>query len=329
MLIPHRFSRRELIALVSLPIAGLLGLSVRHFVGSGTEDSDLESAVPLSDAENVEGLRKLAAFLKPLFSPLADPAPDEWLAKHVELGQTFIQFVRSNPTQLRSRFQKICIVPLGDLADYQRRLFADTQDYLKCFFGIPIDRLDAVGLDELPAEAQRIRESGIRQIETSHLLRNVLHPLCDDETAAVFGLTASDVWDGDFNYLFGQGAMDSRTCVGSVARFGDVESGEVDYATCLRRTIGLATHEIGHVCRIPHCTAYSCRMNGSNNLAEADRRPLEFCPECLPKIWWTWGVDPAERFDKLLEFAVKHELTTDAELWRSARKQMASRERSG
>lgn len=148
------------------------------------------------------------------------------------------------------------------------------------------------------------------------------------DTAAVIGLTNCDLWDGDFSFLFGQGSHTQRVCVCSVARFGDVDSGTVDYATCLRRTVGLAVHETGHVFGLPHCIAYSCRMNGSNNLTESDRRPLEYCPECLPKIWWTCGVDPAIRFSRLSEFAREHRLSADAKLWRDAGTRLAAAEKT-
>ena len=57
-------------------------------------------------------------------------------------------------------------------------------------------------------------------------------------------------------------------------------------------------------------------MNGSNNLAEKDRRPLEFCPECQQKIFWFCGVDPAPRAAALAEFADSHRLEAEARLWR-------------
>jgi archaemetzincin len=60
-------------------------------------------------------------------------------------------------------------------------------------------------------------------------------------------------------------------------------------------------------------------MNGSNNLAEKDRRPIEFCPECQQKIWWASGVDPATRDRKLAEFAESHGLDAEAAHWRQAR----------
>ena len=318
-----RLSRREVLALGGIPVAGLIGWGLRRVAGSSTEDSlnDFLFDAPdvaLPDRPDLIGLQKLANGLTPLFSRLPAPQADEWLAKHVEFGQTFAQFVTRLPDKLIDSYRRVCIAPLGDLTEMQRRLLADTAEFLERFFGFPVEILAHVSLAEVPEQAQRLRESGDRQVLTGHLLNKVLLPLRENDMAAVVGLTNCDLWDGDFSFLFGQGSHPQRVCICSVARFGDVESGEVYYAACLRRTVGLAVHEIGHVFGLPHCIAYSCRMNGSNNLAESDRRPLEYCPECLPKIWWTCGVDPATRFSRLLEFAGEHRLNAETNLWRSA-----------
>jgi archaemetzincin len=242
----------------------------------------------------------------------------------VEFGQSFAQFVTRLPDKLIDSYRRVCLVPLGDLTEMQRSLLADTADFLERFYGLPVEILAPVSLAEVPEQAQRVREAFGRQLQSSHLLNDVLLPLREDDMAAVVGLTNSDIWGGDFSFLFGQGSHPQRVCICSVARFGNVDSGQVDYATCLRRTVGLAVHETGHVFGMPHCIAYSCRMNGSNNLTESDRRPLEYCPECLPKIWWTCGVDPATRFSRLLEFTDEHRLDADSALWRSAAKSLAA-----
>ncbi|MBV9959832.1 MAG: hypothetical protein JO360_15510, partial [Acidobacteria bacterium] len=71
---------------------------------------------------------------------------------------------------------------------------------------------------------------------------------------------------------------------------------------CLLRTMKLATHETGHMFSIEHCIKYECDMNGTNSLSETDRHPLDVCPECMAKICWATGTDPALRYERLAEF---------------------------
>src|SRR5579863_2179295 len=329
-----KFSRREVLALCSLPVAGVFGWGMQRFAESWTDDSADDwfsdpSRIRLPDKPEFHRFQRLAQALAPLFSRLAAPQPDEWLAKHAEEGQSFARFVFELPERLNDRFRRIGLVPLGDLTETQHRLLADTADFLERFYDFKVEPLAPVALADLPEHAQRARESGERQLRTSHFLNEVLPPLCPDDMAAIVALTNFDVWDGGYNWLFGQGSRPQRACVCSVARFGDVDVGEVDYATCLRRTLGLAVHETGHVFGKPHCIAWSCRMNGSNSLAESDRRPLEYCPECLPKIWWTCDTDPAQRCSRLLEFAREHRLEAEAKLWHAAGSLLTSAERAG
>jgi hypothetical protein len=50
-------------------------------------------------------------------------------------------------------------------------------------------------------------------------------------------------------------------------------------------------------------------MNGSNHSDERDRQPLEFCPECQAKLWWTCRLDPLARSRALEAVARKHGFT--------------------
>jgi archaemetzincin len=64
---------------------------------------------------------------------------------------------------------------------------------------------------------------------------------------------------------------------------------------------------------IRHCIAYQCGMNGSNHADERDSQPLEFCPECQPKLWWTLGLDPLARSRALEAASRRHGLDRVAE----------------
>lgn len=46
----------------------------------------------------------------------------------------------------------------------------------------------------------------------------------------------------------------------------------------------VSAHELIHTFGVHHCIYYECLMNGSNNLDEADHRPMELCPVDLRKL---------------------------------------------
>jgi archaemetzincin len=64
-----------------------------------------------------------------------------------------------------------------------------------------------------------------------------------------------------------------------------------------------------------HCILYECNMNGSNHRAEADAQPLALCPECVPKLWWGLGLDPAARYRTLEALCRRHGLLAEADVY--------------
>jgi archaemetzincin len=101
--------------------------------------------------------------------------------------------------------------------------------------------------------------------------------------------------------------------VWSLRRLGDPE---LEPKTFLRRMLKIAMHETGHMFGIRHCTRFDCGMNGANHQDEADGQPMWFCPEEEMKIWWGFGVEPAERYRRLAEFSATKGLEHEADFWR-------------
>jgi archaemetzincin len=274
----------------------------------------------------VDRLRTLSQRLAPLHQKLRKPGPDDWLAKHTELGQTFHQYLVDHREPLRDRYETMYVQPLGEFTPTQRRLLDLTADFLGRFYACPVTVLDPVPLDNVPASARRFLESrGSEQFLTSYLLNDVLKPRRPDNAVAVLGLTATDLWPAPgWNYVFGQASLSERVGVWSINRYGDPDESAAAFTLCLRRTLATAAHETGHMLGIPHCIAFECCMNGSNHLAESDSRPLEFCPECQPKIWWTCRADPETRCERLIEFGETHRLDVETQHWRTALKTLTS-----
>lgn len=278
---------------------------------------------------HVDELKKLARMIRPLHEKLRKPGPDDWLTKHgtEETGQTFDQYLIDHREPLREKYATMYVQPLGEFTPTQSRLLKQTADFLERFYTFPVRVLEDVPLDDVPASARRFLESRrSEQLLTSYLLDNVLKPRRPDDAVAVLGLTATDLWPAPgWNYVFGQASLSERVGVWSINRYGDPEESTAAYTLCLRRTLATATHETGHMLGIPHCTAFECCMNGSNHLAESDSRPLEFCPECQPKIWWACRIDPVERYRRLIEFGETNQLETETRHWRLALKKLQTR----
>ena len=188
-----------------------------------------------------------------------------------------------------------------------------TLEYLEAYFGLPVKFYDPIPIFVIPDYARRIHPmTKDRQILTSYVLEEVLKPKIPEDAFCFIAFTTSDLWPGaGWNFVFGQASDEDRIGVWSIYRNGDPNESQEAFNLCLKRTIKTGTHEIGHMFSIWHCIAFECNMNGSNHRKESDQRPLWLCPICLKKLCWIIGLDPIERYRKVVEFAQKHELNKE------------------
>ncbi len=273
----------------------------------------------------LDRIAETKARILPLHSKKGPVRPGDWLDEHKEDGQSFAQFLTTHKTPAQKQYPTLYVQPLGTFTKSQRAIVDHTVDFMSRFYGMPTKVLPDVSLAKLPAKARRVHPTwDVPQVLSTHLLYEVLKPLRPTDAAAVLGLTAEDLWPGkNWNYVFGQASLSERVGVWSIYRNGDVDGTPEEQKLFLQRTLGTATHETGHMFGIQHCIAYECGMNGSNSQEEGDRQPLEFCPECQAKLWWTCNLDWSVRFQKLEEFAQAHDLQEEAEFWKKSRAAIA------
>lgn len=276
-----------------------------------------ESKKAESPKISVEQAKQTLATIRALHTEKKPSQAGDWLLTHPEDGQTFAQFLKAHPQRACDKYRRLYLQPLGDFTAAQEKVLAATVECMEHFFGMPVVTNEVLSLADLPASARRTHPTWkMPQVLSTHLLDKVLKPRCPRDAAALLGLTASDLWPGeDWNFVFGQASLVDRVGVWSIYRNGEVEGNDEERTLFLRRTLQTALHETGHMFGIPHCIAYECGMNGSNSLRESDRQPMEFCPECQAKVWWTCGVLPRERYEKLLAFAKEHQLDDEAKFW--------------
>jgi archaemetzincin len=265
----------------------------------------------------LERTRRILKMLAPLHEHKKPNQPGDWLAQHVESGQTFEQYVRNQETPIATTYKKLYVQPLGAFTAPQEEVLKQTADILAAFFGMKLELLKGIALDEMPESAKRINEHTKQpQWLTGYLMNSILKPRVPKDAAAVLGLTAVDLWPGaGWNFVFGQASLSERVGVWSMARNGDPAGDESERKLFLKRTLKTAAHETGHMLGILHCKLYECGMNGSNNRSESDRQPLEFCPECQAKVYWSCEASPKTRLADLLELAKKFGLVEEARVF--------------
>ena len=168
-----------------------------------------------------EQYQKYIKLIEPFFKPMGEPAADEWLATFSEKGQTFEQYINSNPTLPTGKRNKIYIQPIGKFDKQQLKVIEYAAEYLKEFFQLPVHLEDEKQFNEpLSLENYRIHPDWkIKQIRTGYVLDNLLLPVLPEDAAAMIAFTSEDLYpDKNFNFVFGQASFENRVGVWSLYR---------------------------------------------------------------------------------------------------------------
>ena len=289
----------------------------RADAGSTVRPSEEAQSQPSKDLRRV---MEVMQAIKPLGQPLGKPREGDWLYHHKEHGQPFAVYLRSDPVVPTTRRRTIYIQPLGEFTAKQRQVVTLASQYISACYGLPVKMQKDLSLELIPASARRTHPSwGDKQILSTYVLDDVLGKRLPKDAFASIAFTPSDLWPGEgWNFVFGQASLRDRVGVWSIYRFGDPDKDKEEFRQCLRRTIATGAHELGHMFSIEHCIYYSCVMCGSNNLPEADSRPLTFCSVCMGKVLWATGMTAEDHYSKLAEFCRKQGMDDDAKAFNKA-----------
>ncbi len=157
----------------------------------------------------VDELHKVKDALRPLCEPMDKPGPSDWLARHREPGETFGQYVESNPITLRGKRKVIYVQPIGEFSEKQQAILNKTSEFLDCFYNCYVVTRESLPASVVPAKARRTHPSwGDKQVLTSYILHDVLRPRLPDDAVAYLAFTASDLWPGGGrNFVFGRASL--------------------------------------------------------------------------------------------------------------------------
>jgi archaemetzincin len=134
----------------------------------------------------------------------------------------------------------------------------------------------AIG-EELAAPAQAYSRERRQYLSTMFL--DLLVERARGENQILLGVTSVDLYAPDLNFVFGEASSAGRVAVFSLARLYSMTGAEKEREKIVeRRAVAEATHELGHVFNLSHCSQRDCVMWFSNTLAETDRKGTRFCP---------------------------------------------------
>lgn len=299
-----------------------LFLIVLLLAGCGESGPTASNAADANTDERAARLSRRKRAVARFFSPMVIHDGD-WLASQKEAGETFEEYLASNPTLPTPERRTIYIQPVGNFTAEQKRAVALSADYMRAFYSLPVKLNPEMPLGKVPADKQRkIEYKNNLQIRTAYFLDDVLPRILPKDAAALIAFTSYDLYPGDtWAFVFGQAMLSERVGVYSLYRLSDIAfQRNNDKDRLLHRTLKIAMHETGHMFSMKHCVKYECLMSGTNHLDETDRRPFDNCPECMAKVAWAMNYDPAERYGNLAAFWEKNGRKDEAKSFREKEK---------
>jgi archaemetzincin len=239
---------------------------------------------------------------------LEEPLPGEWREAHPEMIQSVESYVQKyTPLSTRNR-QTIYLLPIGDFDQEKMDILSRTREYTEIFYGMNTKLMDAMSVEFIPDSARRYHLN-TEQLHTKYILYHFLKQQIPDDGYAMFAITEKDLYPREgWNFVFGQASLKDKVGVASIFRLDDKNNKQL----FARRIMKTVAHELGHISHIKHCQKHACLMNGSNSLAEADKRPIWLCPACLYKLTWFLGYEVEERYNNLHNFYLRFGLEKEA-----------------
>ena len=223
-------------------------------------------------------------------------------------------FINSNPNRIDSVRKVVYLLPFGNMKPEVEEIIRAEVEYLKAFLQLEVKVLDRIPYDsikkmtsiktrmvpysdldyysEMKGEISTLTE----QIHASSFMNAVMKNNKPKDAIAVLGITEHDIYNPEYNFLFGISEL--KDGVGLVSTFRLIDYGE-DTKYNIRKVV---SKQIVNMFSIPNVKDFKCLLNYHNSLEELSHGVFDLSPRALEKLKYAIGFDYSERFDALAEF---------------------------
>ncbi|MDW7695832.1 hypothetical protein R9C00_25170 [Flammeovirgaceae bacterium SG7u.111] len=148
--------------------------------------------------------------LNPINKRLSEANPGEWLYTQKENGQSFKEYINSQPVRPNSRQNKIYLKMLGEFDTVDFYVIEMLSEYLDIFLGLETIIMEPVSDSIIPAYSRRIHMD-IEQLHTKYILDSILVPSIPADAITYMALTSKDLYPKkSWNFVFGQASLKNR-----------------------------------------------------------------------------------------------------------------------
>ncbi|TET99784.1 MAG: hypothetical protein E3J23_04100, partial [Candidatus Stahlbacteria bacterium] len=160
------------------------------------------------------------------FKPIPVPNPGDWLYEHPESGQTYKDFINSNPNKPDSKRNKIYLQPLGDFTEGASPSLGKLKEYVSAFFSSEVELLPPFDIKDAKLTTRINPYTKRQQILTTDIL-NLLKRNLPVDAFCLMAITMEDLYPHQtWNFVFGQASLRERVGVYSFARYDPAFYGE-------------------------------------------------------------------------------------------------------
>lgn len=281
--------------------------------GKQTAVVDMKHLTPEQNAR-LRAIVALTERLEPLQQKMPPVRPGEWRSFWKENPQPPQLYAASMPVTITRERPALYLYRVGTFTNADEQLFLLIQDYLARCFSCPVKIAPDIPLSAFPPSARTQGDKREVRLNSVHLTDKLLKPALPADGWAAFAVSANDIYQSTgLSEQYGDSLLFGRAGVISLYHLKTS-----DARNTLLRSLKGASHEAAHMLSLPHCSLELCNMNGRSGLAEFDRAPLWFCPDCLAKLLYATGGNAARRAGTLAEFCRENGLASEAEYFTRA-----------